>query len=281
LRGDLVSRPAAEVLREAEKLVAAGVKEILVISQDTGAYGLDLKYSESLFHERPVRAKLIDLARELGQLGVWVRLHYVYPYPHIDDVIGLMEEGTILPYLDIPFQHASPKILRAMRRPGDSEKMLERISKWRAACPEIALRSTFIVGFPGETEEDFEALLDWLTEAKIDRAGAFKYEPVAGAAANDLGLPFVPPEVQDIRYRHFMEHCQKVSARKLKEKIGKRLQVIVDQGGPRGGIGRTKGDAPGIDGKVHIASKRPLRQGDIVTVKIERADEYDLFGAAS
>jgi ribosomal protein S12 methylthiotransferase len=280
LRGGLVSREAAGILSEAEKLVAAGVKELLIISQDTGAYGLDLKYSQSLFHERPVRAKLLDLARELGELGVWIRLHYVYPYPHVDEVIALMAEGKILPYLDIPFQHASPKVLRAMGRPGDSERVLERIAGWRAACPELALRSTFIVGFPGETEEDFELLLDWLEEAKIDRAGAFKYEPVAGAVANDLGLPFVAPEVQEIRYRRFMEHCQKISARKLKEKIGKRLHVIVDHGGPRGGIGRSKGDAPEIDGKVHIASRRPLRQGDIVSVKIERADAYDLYGMA-
>lgn len=212
---------------------------------------------------------------------MWVRLHYVYPYPHIDDVIELMAEGKILPYLDIPFQHASPKILRAMKRPGDSEKTLERISKWRAACPDLALRSTFIVGFPGETEEDFELLLEWLDEAKIDRAGAFKYEPVAGAAANDMGLPFVPQEAQEIRYRRFMEHCQKISARKLKEKIGKHMPVIIDHGGPRGGIGRSKGDAPEIDGKVHVASRRPLRQGDVVSVKIERSDAYDLCGAAT
>ncbi|MDQ6703788.1 MAG: 30S ribosomal protein S12 methylthiotransferase RimO [Pseudomonadota bacterium] len=280
LRGDLVSRPAADILREAEKLVAAGVKELLVISQDTSAYGLDLKYSESSFRERPVKAKFFDLARELGQLGVWVRLHYVYPYPHVDDAIELMAEGKILPYLDIPFQHASPKILRAMKRPGGYEKVLERIGKWRTVCPELTLRSSFIVGFPGETGEDFELLLDWLQEAKIDRVGAFKYEPVAGAAANDLGLFPVAPEVSEIRYRRFMEHCQKLSARKLKEKIGKRLIVIVDQGGARAAEGRTRGDAPEIDGKVHIVSRRPLRQGDIVTVKIERADTYDLHGTA-
>ena len=280
LRGDLVSREAGDILREAEKLVAAGVKELLVISQDTSAYGLDLKYAESTFRERPVRAKFFDLARELGQLGVWVRLHYVYPYPHVDEVIELMAEGKILPYLDIPFQHASPKILRAMKRPGGYEKVLERIANWRAACPELTLRSTFIVGFPGETEEDFELLLDWLDEAKIDRAGAFKYEPVAGAAANDLGLPFVAPEVQAIRYQRFMGQCQKISARKLKDKIGKRMPVIVDQGGTRSAVGRSKGDAPEIDGKVHITSRRPLRQGDIVTVKIERAGAYDLHGTA-
>jgi ribosomal protein S12 methylthiotransferase len=280
LRGDLASREAGDILREAEKLVTAGVKELLVISQDTSAYGLDLKYSESTFRERPVRAKFLDLARELGQLGVWVRLHYVYPYPHVDEVIELMAEGKILPYLDIPFQHASPKILRAMRRPGDTEKTLERLAKWRAACPDLTLRSTFIVGFPGETEEDFELLLDWLQEAKIDRAGAFKYEPVAGASANHLGLPFVAPEIQEIRYRRFMEQCRKISARKLKEKIGKRLPVIVDEGGTREAVGRSMGDAPEIDGKVHIASRRPLRQGDIVTVKIDRAGAYDLHGTA-
>jgi ribosomal protein S12 methylthiotransferase len=280
LRGDLVSREAGDILREAEKLVAAGVKELLVISQDTSAYGLDLKYAESAFHERPVRARFFDLARELGELGVWVRLHYVYPYPHVDEVIELMAEGKILPYLDIPFQHASPKILRAMKRPGGYEKVLERIANWRAACPELTLRSTFIVGFPGETEEDFELLLDWLDEAKIDRAGAFKYEPVARAAANDLGLPFVAPEVQAIRYQRFMGQCQKISARKLKDKIGKRMPVIVDQGGTRSAVGRSKGDAPEIDGKVHITSRRPLRQGDIVTVKIERAGAYDLHGTA-
>ena len=280
LRGDLASRPAADILREAEKLVAAGVKEFLVISQDTSAYGVDLKYAESTFGERPVRAKFFDLARELGAFGVWVRLHYVYPYPHVDEVIELMAEGKILPYLDIPFQHASAKILRAMKRPGGTEKMLERIAKWRVVCPDLTLRSTFIVGFPGETEEDFKLLLDWLQDAKIDRVGAFKYEPVRGAAANDLGLPPVAPEVSEIRYRRFMEHCQKISARKLKEKIGKRVAVIVDQGGARSGVGRTTGDAPEIDGNVHIASRRPLRQGDIVTVKIERAGAYDLHGTA-
>jgi ribosomal protein S12 methylthiotransferase len=280
LRGDLVSREAGDILREAEKLAAAGVKELLVISQDTSAYGLDLKYAESIFRGRLVRAKFLDLARELGELGVWVRLHYVYPYPHVDEVIELMADGKILPYLDIPFQHASPKILRAMKRPGGTEKTLERIAKWREICPDLTLRSTFIVGFPGESEEDFELLLAWLDDAKIDRVGAFKYEPVAGAAANDLGLPFVASEVQDNRYKRFMERCQKISTQKLKEKIGKRLSVIVDQAGAREAVGRGKGDAPEIDGKVHITSRRPLRQGDIVTVKIERAGAYDLHGTA-
>jgi ribosomal protein S12 methylthiotransferase len=280
LRGDLVSREAGDILREAEKLAAAGVKELLVISQDTSAYGLDLKYAESIFRGRLVRAKFLDLARELGELGLWVRLHYVYPYPHVDEVIELMADGKILPYLDIPFQHASPKILRAMKRPGGTEKALERIAKWREICPDLTLRSTFIVGFPGESEEDFELLLAWLDDAKIDRVGAFKYEPVAGAAANDLGLPFVASEVQDNRYKRFMERCQKISTQKLKEKIGKRLSVIVDQAGAREAVGRSKGDAPDIDGKVHITSRRPLRQGDIVTVKIERAGAYDLHGTA-
>ncbi len=280
LRGDLVSRPAGDILREAERFVAAGVKELLVISQDTSAYGLDLKYSESLFRDRAVRAKFIDLARELGSLGVWVRLHYVYPYPHVDEVLELMAAGLVLPYLDIPFQHASPTVLRAMKRPGDQEKTLERIKRWRAVCPDLAIRSTFIVGFPGETEADFNFLLDWLSEAKLDRVGAFKYEPVAGASANDLGRPHVAPALQESRYRQFMEHSQAISARRLKDKVGKRLSVIVDQATPRAAEGRTKGDAPDIDGKDHITSRRPLRIGDIVTVKIEKADAYDLYGAA-
>jgi ribosomal protein S12 methylthiotransferase len=281
LRGALVSRPAGDVLREAEKLAAAGVKELLVISQDTGAYGRDLSYAQSELGDRHVRSKFIDLMRELGSLGLWVRLHYVYPYPHIDEVLPLMSEGKILPYLDVPFQHASPKVLRAMRRPGDQEKTLERIKAWRKACPDLALRSTFILGFPGETEEDFEFLLAWLDEARLDRVGAFRYEPVAGAAANDLGLVPVPPEVREQRYRRFMEHQQAISARLLKNKIGRHLHVIVDHGGPDRAEGRTKGDAPDIDGKVKIATRRPLRVGDIVSVQIERADPYDLFGTAA
>ena len=281
LRGDLVSRPAADVLREAEKLVAAGVKELLVISQDTGAYGLDLRYAESTLGDRQVRAKFIDLARELGSLGAWVRLHYVYPYPHIDEAIGLMADGKVLPYLDIPFQHASPRVLKAMRRPGDQEKTLDRINAWRAACPDLALRSTFIVGFPGETEEDFEFLLSWLTEARLDRVGAFKYEPVAGAAANDLGLPPVPAEIAEERYNRFMQHQQAISANLLKRKIGRHLQVIIDKAGPSVAEGRSKADAPEIDGKVYVSSRRPLRPGDIVLAKILRADAYDLYGTAA
>ena len=280
LRGDLVSRPAGDVLAEAERLVKAGVKELLVISQDTSAYGVDLGYAESRFGERQVRAKFLDLARELGSLGAWVRLHYVYPYPHVDAVIELMAEGKILPYLDIPFQHAAAPVLKAMRRPGNQEKTLERLRAWRRVCPDIAIRSTFIVGFPGETEGDFDLLLDWLGEAKLDRVGAFKYEPVKGASANDLGLAPVAEDIKESRYRRLMEKQRGISARLLEKKVGKRLQVIVDTGGPSAAKGRSHADAPDIDGIVHITSRRPLRQGDIATVKIERADTHDLHGVA-
>jgi ribosomal protein S12 methylthiotransferase len=280
LRGDLVSRPAADVLREAEKLVAAGVKELLVISQDTSAYGVDLKYQESLWKDRPVRAKFLDLSRELGELGAWVRLHYVYPYPHVDDVIPLMAEGKVLPYLDIPFQHASPTVLKAMRRPAHQERTLERIRAWRETCPDLALRSTFIVGFPGETDEDFDMLLDWLDEARIDRAGCFRYEPVKGARSEELGLPEVPQEVKDARWHRFMQRQQKVSAAQLQKKVGKRLPVLIDEANGTEGKGRTRYDAPEIDGAVHVRSRRPLRAGEIVTVKIDRADAYDLHGQA-
>ncbi|MBN9071161.1 MAG: 30S ribosomal protein S12 methylthiotransferase RimO [Rhizobiales bacterium] len=278
LRGDLVSRPAADVLREAEKLVKAGVKEILVISQDTSAYGVDLKYQSSIWQDREVRAKFLDLSRELGELGAWVRLHYVYPYPHVDEVIGLMADGKVLPYLDIPFQHASPRVLKAMRRPAHGEKTLERIRVWREACPDLAVRSTFIVGFPGETEEDFEILLEWLDEAKIDRAGCFKYEPVKGARSNELGLPEVPQDVKDARWHRFMQRQQKVSAQQLRKKVGKRLPVIIDEANGMAARGRTKYDAPEIDGSVHLTARRPLRVGDIVTVKVARSDAYDLYG---
>jgi ribosomal protein S12 methylthiotransferase len=279
LRGDLVSRPLGDVMREAEKLVKAGVKELLVISQDTSAYGRDIRYATSSWRDREVAAKFLDLARELGSLGAWVRLHYVYPYPHVDDVVPLMG-GNLLPYLDIPFQHASPRVLKAMRRPGDQEKTLERIRKWRTISPDLTLRSTFVVGFPGETEEDFEILLDWLDEAKLDRVGAFEYEPVRGAEANDLGLPPVPAEVKAARHKRFMLRAQGISAKKLAAKVGRRFEVIIDEGGAHGAKGRTKGDAPKIDGTVQIATRRPLRAGDIVTVKIDRADPYDLFGTA-
>jgi ribosomal protein S12 methylthiotransferase len=280
LRGDLVSRPIADVLREAEKLANAGVKEILVISQDTSAYGVDIKYQPSLWKEREVRAKFIELARELGELGVWIRLHYVYPYPHVDEVIPLMAEGKVLPYLDIPFQHASSAVLKNMRRPAHQEKTLERIRGWRETCLDLAVRSTFIVGFPGETEEDFQMLLDWLDEAKIERAGCFKYEPVRGARSNDLGLAEVPQEIKEARWKRFMAHQQKISTDILKKKVGKRLPVLIDEANGTAAKGRSKYDAPEIDGAVHIQSRRPLRAGDIVTVKIDRADAYDLYGQA-
>ncbi|MDE3174865.1 MAG: 30S ribosomal protein S12 methylthiotransferase RimO [Pseudomonadota bacterium] len=281
LRGRLASRPAGEVLREAEKLARAGVKEILVISQDTSAYGLDLGYAASPFGEAQVAARFLDIARELGRLGPWIRLHYVYPYPHVDEVVALMNGGGLLPYLDVPFQHASPKVLKAMRRPGNQEKTLERIRAWRKITPDLTIRSTFIVGFPGETEEDFQLLLDWLDEAKLDRVGAFKYEPVRGARANDLGLAPVPDEIKQSRWRRFMEKQSAISLAKQKAKIGRRLPVLIDETTPQGGKGRSQGDAPEIDGAVHVASRRPLRPGDIVSVKIERADAYDLQGTAA
>jgi ribosomal protein S12 methylthiotransferase len=277
LRGDLVSRPAADVLREAERLVAAGVKEILLISQDTSAYGIDLKYAASDWNGREVAAKFIALVRALAGLGVWIRLHYVYPYPHVDEVIPLMAEGKALPYLDVPFQHASPDVLRRMKRPAAQEKTLERIARWRQICPDLTIRSTFIVGFPGETEADFALLLDWLEEAKLDRVGCFRYEPVAGAAANELAAA-VPAAVTDERWHRLMQRQQKISARRLKRKLGTRQQVIIDAVGPRVARGRSKADAPEIDGAVHVASRRPLRVGEIATVKIERTDDYDLHG---
>jgi ribosomal protein S12 methylthiotransferase len=289
LRGGLVSRPAADVLREAERLVAAGVKELLVISQDTSAYGSDLRYAASDWNGRKVRARFFDLASALSELGVWVRLHYVYPYPHVDAVIALMAQGKLLPYLDIPFQHAAPSVLRRMQRPATQEKTLQRIARWREICPELTIRSTFIVGFPGESDADFQLLLDWLDAAELDRVGCFRYEPVQGARANDLAPP-VPDDVKEERWHRFMLHQQTISARRLKRKIGTRQHVIIDELHPRtgrasapglGGFsakGRSRGDAPAIDGAVHIASRRPLRVGEIATVKIERANEYDLFG---
>ena len=288
LRGDLVSRPAADVLREAERLVAAGVKELLVISQDTSAYGLDLKYAASEWSGGKVRAKFLDLARALGEFGVWVRLHYVYPYPHVDEVIPLMAEGKVLPYLDVPFQHASPAVLKRMRRPAAQEETLSRIRQWRATCPGLTIRSTFIVGFPGETEDDFSLLLDWLGEAELDRVGCFRYEPVGGAAANDLGAP-IPEAVKAERWDRLMQRQQEISRKRLKRKIGTRERVIIDEvinevgpSGltPRTAKGRSRGDAPQIDGAVFVQSRRPLRVGEIATVKIERADAYDLYGTA-
>jgi ribosomal protein S12 methylthiotransferase len=281
LRGGLASRSAGDVLREAERLVKAGVKELIVIAQDTSAYGLDLKYAESPWRDRQVAARFFDITRELGTLGAWVRLQYVYPYPHVDEAIALMNGGNVLPYIDVPFQHASPVVLKAMRRPAAQEKTLERIRAWRAICPELTIRSTFIVGFPGETEEDFRFLLDWLDEAKLDRVGAFQYEAVKGARANDLGLEPVPDAIKASRYKRFMERAQAISMKKLAAKVGKRLDVIIDEGGTREAKGRTKGDSPQIDGAVHIATRRPLRAGDIATVKIERSDAYDLWGTAA
>ena len=280
LRGDLVSRSADDVLGEAECLVKAGVKELLVISQDTSAYGVDLKYATSRWKDREVRARFVDLAKELGEFGVWVRLQYVYPYPHVDDVIPLMSEGKIMPYLDIPFQHASPEILKAMRRPAAQDRTMARIAAWRAQCPDLALRSTFIVGFPGETEADFACLLDWLEEAEIDRVGCFKYEPVAGAASNALASA-VPEEIKQERYNALMARQRKISARRLKRKVGTRQQVIVDEIGPTVARGRSRADAPEIDGAVYLSSRRPLKVGEIVTAKIERADEYDLHGSVA
>jgi ribosomal protein S12 methylthiotransferase len=279
LRGDLVSRPAADVLREAERLVAAGVKELLVISQDTSAYGVDIKYATTRWKDHDVRAKFLDLARELGTLGVWVRLHYVYPYPHVDEVIPLMAEGRVLPYLDIPFQHASPDVLKRMKRPAAQAKTLDRIKRWREICPDLTLRSTFIVGFPGETENDFEMLLDWLDEAALDRVGCFRYEPVDGAVSNGLAGA-VPKEVTEERWHRFMAHQQAISKKRLKRKVGTRKQIVLDEVGPTVAKGRSKGDAPEIDGAVYVKSRRPLKAGDFVTVKIERADEYDLHGTA-
>ncbi|CBI76435.1 putative enzyme [Bartonella clarridgeiae 73] len=278
LRGNLTSQPIGDVLREAEKLVQAGVKEILVISQDTGAYGIDIKYAESIWQNRVIKTKFLDLCRELGEMGIWVRIHYVYPYPHIDQAVELMAAGKILPYLDIPFQHASPTVLRNMKRPAHIEKTNRRIEKWREICPDLTLRSTFIVGFPGETNEDFNMLLEWLEEAKIERAGCFKYEAVKGAVANDLGLENIPEEVKENRWHRFMIKQQKISADLLKKKIGKRLQVLIDETQGKIAKGRSKYDSPEIDGVVHISSRKSLRIGEFVTVKIEQSDSYDLYG---
>ncbi|WP_375647632.1 30S ribosomal protein S12 methylthiotransferase RimO [Bartonella sp. CR84HXZ] len=280
LRGDLTSRPISDVLREAEKLVQAGVKELLVISQDTSAYGIDLKYLENSWKDRTIKTKFFDLCRELGDMGIWIRMHYVYPYPHVDEVIELMAAKKILPYLDIPFQHASPAILRHMKRPALIEKTNRRIEKWRKICPDLTLRSTFIVGFPGETNEDFNILLEWLEEAKIERAGCFKYEEVKGAAANDLGLENIPEEVKENRWHRFMAKQQQISTHLLKKKIGKKLQVLIDESQGKVAKGRSQYDAPEIDGVVHISSRRPLRVGEFVSVKIEQSDAYDLYGVA-
>ncbi|HEX8402748.1 MAG TPA: 30S ribosomal protein S12 methylthiotransferase RimO [Allosphingosinicella sp.] len=283
LRGDLASRRPDAILREAEKLIAAGTRELLVISQDTSAYGVDIRHQPRPWKGVEVRAHMTDLARELGKLGAWVRLHYVYPYPHVDQVIPLMAEGLVLPYLDIPFQHASPSVLRAMKRPANQVKVLERLRAWREICPDIAIRSSFVVGFPGETEADFEYLLEWLDEAQLDRVGAFRFEPVAGAAANDLPGA-VPKEIKEERYARVMEKTASISAAKLRAKIGRTLSVIIDLAdgangsGGGGATGRSMADAPEIDGEVHLRDAPRLQPGDIVPVLIEDADEHDLYG---
>lgn len=280
LRGDLASRPIVEVMAEAEKLVESGVKELLIISQDTSAYGVDVKYAPGDWRGRTRKTSFYDLADAMSELGAWVRLHYVYPYPHVDHVIPLMAEGKILPYLDIPFQHASASVLKAMKRPASQEKVLKRIQQWRSLCPELTLRSTFIVGFPGETEQDFQLLLDWLEEAQIDRAGCFKYEPVEGAVANALSGA-VAEEIKEERWHRFMATQQTISAARLARKVGRSMDVLIDGASETGFIGRTKGDAPEIDGVVHVTSPRALKAGDITRVYIENADEYDLHGTAA
>ncbi|KQW81594.1 ribosomal protein S12 methylthiotransferase RimO [Devosia sp. Root413D1] len=282
IRGDLVSRPIASVLYEAERLVATGVKEIMVISQDTSAYGLDVKYQSSKFRGRDIEARFQTLAEELGKMDVWTRLHYVYPYPHVDSVIPLMAEGKILPYLDIPFQHAAPSVLKSMRRPANQVKTLDRIKAWRAIAPDLAIRSNFIVGFPGETEEDFEFLLDWLEEAEIDRIGCFEYEPVTGAPANDIeGI--VPDELKRERYERLMEVAQDISAHVLSKKVGRTIDVLVDDVEPDTGraIGRSQWDAPEIDGTVIIHEADGIKVGDKVSVLVTESDEYDLFAVPS
>lgn len=277
IRGDLVSRRPDAILREAEKLVAAGTKELLVISQDTSAYGIDIRREPRMWKDREVVPHMTDLARELGRIAPWVRLHYVYPYPHVDQVIPLMAEGLVLPYLDIPFQHASPSVLRAMKRPANEAKVLERLAAWRAICPDIAIRSSFVVGFPGETEADFEYLLDWLDEAQLDRVGAFRFEPVEGAQANAFEGQ-VPEAVKEERYARIMERTAAISAAKLQARIGRTLEVIIDEVGEDGATGRSQADAPEIDGQVFLRDAGHLHQGDIVRVEIEDADEHDLFG---
>ncbi|MEQ5572857.1 30S ribosomal protein S12 methylthiotransferase RimO [Providencia huaxiensis] len=277
MRGDLDSRPIGDVLNEAKRLVASGVKELLVISQDTSAYGVDVKNKTGFWDGQPVKTSMVGLCEQLASMGVWVRLHYVYPYPHVDDVIPLMAEGKVLPYLDIPLQHASPKILKLMKRPGAVERTLERIKRWREICPELTLRSTFIVGFPGETEEDFQMLLDFLSEAKLDRVGCFKYSPVEGAKANELADQ-VPEEIKEERYHRFMQLQQQISTQRLQDKIGKEILVIIDEVDDEGAIGRSMADAPEIDGMVYLNGEFGVSAGDIVKVFVEHADEYDLWG---
>jgi ribosomal protein S12 methylthiotransferase len=277
MRGDLVSRPIGDVLGEAERLVNAGVKELLVISQDTSAYGVDTKFRTGFWNGKPVKTHMTQLAEALSSFGVWTRLHYVYPYPHVDEVIPLMAQGKILPYLDIPFQHASPKVLRAMKRPAFDDKTLARIRRWREICPDLTIRSTFIVGFPGETEDDFNYLLDWMTEAQLDRVGCFQYSPVEGAKANELA-DHVPDDVKQDRWDRFMAHQQAISTQRLARKVGREIDVLIDEIDEDGAIGRSSADAPEIDGNVFVSSERTLKPGDMIKVRITDSDEYDLYG---
>jgi ribosomal protein S12 methylthiotransferase len=276
MRGDLVSRPVGEVMQEAENLVKAGVKELLVISQDTSAYGVDIKYRTGFWRGRPLKTRMTELAKAMGELGAWVRLHYVYPYPHVDEVIPLMAEGKLLPYLDVPFQHASPRILKLMKRPANAEDTLARIGRWREICPDITIRSTFIVGFPGETEAEFEQLLNFLGEAQLDRVGCFAYSAVEGAAANALP-DAIPERVKEERRARFMETQEKISAARLKAKIGRTLTVLVDEVGSDGAVARSTADAPEIDGLVHIKQGKSLKPGDFAQVRVTRADSHDLW----
>ena len=276
MRGDLVSRPVGDVLDEAQRLARAGVKELLVISQDTSAYGVDIKYRSGFWNGRPVKTRMTELCSALSELGIWVRLHYVYPYPNVDEVIPLMAEGKILPYLDIPFQHASPRILKAMKRPAFEDRTMARIHRWREQCPDITLRSTFIVGFPGETDSEFQYLLDWMSEAQLDRVGCFQYSPVEGAPANALEGA-VPDEVKQERYDRFMAHQQAISTERLARKVGKELDVLIDEVDEEGAVGRSSADAPEIDGSVFVDSAVPLKPGDLVRVRVTESDEYDLW----
>lgn len=278
MRGKLVSRPIGDVLDEAKRLVDAGTKELLVISQDTSAYGVDMKFRTGFWDGKPVKTNMLELCRELGRLGVWVRLHYVYPYPHVDDIMPLMADEHILPYLDIPFQHASPRILKLMKRPAHAENILERIRRWREQVPNLTLRSTFVVGFPGETEEDFQILLDWLDEAELDRVGCFKYSPVDGAKANDLP-DHVPEDIQQERWERFMQKQQAISARRLQQRIGQTMTVLIDEVDDEGAIARSIADAPNIDGMVYLNGFQACEPGDFVQVTIEHADEYDMWGS--
>ena len=276
MRGDLVSRPVGDVLDEAQRLARAGVKELLVISQDTSAYGVDVKYRSGFWNGRPVKTRMTELCSALSELGIWVRLHYVYPYPNVDEVIPLMAKGKILPYLDIPFQHASPRILKAMKRPAFEDRTMARIHRWREQCPDITLRSTFIVGFPGETESEFQYLLDWMSEAQLDRVGCFQYSPVEGAPANALEGA-VPDEIKQERYDRFMAHQQAISTERLARKLGKEFDVLIDEVDDEGAVGRSSADAPEIDGSVFVDSAVPLKPGDMVRVRVTDSDEYDLW----